>query len=221
MLTARIGFRAAIAALTATLAYGVVQIAQVAGLVGPPLDATLIYAASLCIAPPFLLAILALRHSAAASGRLWGEAAVMAAGAYLAFALLVYGVQLGTVIPYGAGLPGAAVLVMRPHALFWTIDALAYVCMGGSALLAGLSLARSAQPQLLRAALLAHGAVTPLIAWAYFSPRFGLATLLVGSPWLVTAIAALGLLACHFRLEAAARSASPRRTVHSARHRSP
>ncbi len=203
MQASRIGFYAALTALAATLGYGAAQIAKLVGLTRPPLDEILIDAASLCIAPAFLLAILALRHSTAATGRVWGEAAVMLAGAYLTFALLVYVVQLGTVIPYGDTLPGAEVLVVRPHALFWTIDALAYFCMGGSALCAGLSLARDARPNLLRPALLAHGAVTLLIAWPYFYPRFSVAILMLGSPWLVTAAGSSWLLARHFRREAA------------------
>jgi hypothetical protein len=194
----RTGRYATITALLATLGYGAAQIAQLAGLIGPPVDEIAIDAVSLAIAPAFLLAMLALRHSPAAVGRLWGDAAAMLAGAYLVFALLVYGVQLGTVIPYGSTLPGSALLAVRPHSLFWTIDGLAYVCMGGSALCAGLSLTHDVRPRRLRTMLLAHGAVTVLILWPYLYPRFSPEILLLGSPWLATATAALWLLARHF-----------------------
>lgn len=197
-----IGYGAARVGLAATLAYGAAQGAQLAGVTTPPMDAILIYAASLCIAPAFLLAIVALRQSPGATGHIWGEAACLFAGVYLMFALLVYGVQLGTVIPYGGALPGTAVLEMRPHGLFWTIDGLAYFCMGAAAWCAGLSLADAARPRLLRAVLLGHGAVTPLIAWVYFHPGFGPALLTLASPWLVTAIASFWLLSRHFRSHA-------------------
>jgi hypothetical protein len=57
------GSCAAFTAFVAMVGYGLVQILQVIGLLAYPLDAILNYSFSLAIAPPFLLATLALLPS--------------------------------------------------------------------------------------------------------------------------------------------------------------
>jgi hypothetical protein len=56
----RIGFWSGLAAFTATVAYDVVQILQVLGVLHFPLDEIPIFGTSLCIVVPFVLEILAL-----------------------------------------------------------------------------------------------------------------------------------------------------------------
>lgn len=58
-----IGFRAGVAAAAATVAYDVVQILQVIGVLHFPVDEILVFGTSLCITVPFLLEVLALHHS--------------------------------------------------------------------------------------------------------------------------------------------------------------
>jgi len=58
-----IGFRAGVAAAAATVAYDVVQILQVIGVLHFPVDEIVIFGTSLCITVPFLLEVLALHHS--------------------------------------------------------------------------------------------------------------------------------------------------------------
>ena len=59
----RIGFRAGLAAFTATVAYDLVQALQVLGILHFPLDEILIFGTSLCIIVPFVLEMLALHYS--------------------------------------------------------------------------------------------------------------------------------------------------------------
>ena len=57
-----VGYWSGLAAFTSTVAYDVVQILQVAGVLRFPADEILIYATSLCIVVPLLLEMLALHH---------------------------------------------------------------------------------------------------------------------------------------------------------------
>lgn len=55
--TGEIAFWCGLAAATATIAYDIVQVLQIAGVVRYPFDEILIYSTSLCIVVPFLLHI--------------------------------------------------------------------------------------------------------------------------------------------------------------------
>lgn len=193
-----VGFYSALAACLAIVGYGVVQVLQVLGLLAAPLDEIAIYGFSLLIAPPFLLAVLALDHSGLPADRFWTQAALLFAGLYAAFALLTYTLQLGAVIPRLADEASLAVLAMKPHSFLWNVDALAYLCMGVCTFLAAFAFPGS-QDRWLRRFLLAHGLITPAIAVAYFYPHFSVLVLLLGSPWLVTAPGATFLMALRFK----------------------
>src|SRR5947209_17799556 len=91
-----------VAALTACVAvtgYCIVQVLQLLHWIHAPVDAILIYAFSLAIAPPFLLALLAFYYTVPRERRFWAQAALLFGLLYTAYALFVYSVQLGTVIP--------------------------------------------------------------------------------------------------------------------------
>jgi hypothetical protein len=57
-----VGYWSGLAAFASALAFDVVQILQVAGVLRFPLDEILIYGTSLCIVVPLLLEMLALHH---------------------------------------------------------------------------------------------------------------------------------------------------------------
>jgi hypothetical protein len=57
-----VGYWSGLAAFASAVAYDVVQILQVAGVLRFPLDEILIYGTSLCIVVPFVLEMLALHH---------------------------------------------------------------------------------------------------------------------------------------------------------------
>lgn len=196
---AAVGFYSALTACLAIVAYGVVQLLQVLGLLAAPFDEMAIFGFSLLIAPPFLLAMLALDHSVLPQARFWTQAGLLFAALYAGFALFTYALQLGVVIPRLADDVTLAMLAIKPHSFLWTTDALAYLCMGVCTLLASLAFLGRHQDRWLRRFLLAHGLITPAIAVAYFYPHFSVAVLFIGSPWLVTAPGATLLMALHFR----------------------
>ncbi|HEX8850642.1 MAG TPA: hypothetical protein VF761_14025 [Gemmatimonadaceae bacterium] len=197
----RVGFWSGLAAFAATAAYVVVQLAQVAGVVHPPLDAILIYGTSLCIVVPFVLEMVALHHLTRPSRRFWTHAALMFTVMYAVFVTANYVVQLATVIPATtAGLSdGMRVLEQTPHSMFWDFDALGYVCMGIATLLAVPALGSVGFERWVRRSLLANALVTPLIGIVYFHPRFSTRLLFVGSPWGITAPLFMLLLAIALR----------------------
>lgn len=184
------GYRSGLIAAGATAAYGIVQVAQVAGLLRFPADEILIYGSSLCIVVPFLLEMTAFHHLAKGDARYWTHAALIFSVIYAVFVTANYVVQLATVIPArlnGAGEP-LRVLEQTPHSLFWDYDAIGYIAMGLAALVAVPALdSAGASASRVRRAFVAHAAVTPLIAVVYFAPTFSATLLVLGFPWAVTA----------------------------------
>ena len=83
-----VGFRAGVLACLSALAYDLVQILQVAGVLHFPADEILIYSTSLCIVVPFLLEMLAFHHLTPEGKRFWSHAA---SAFSLLYAVLVVG----------------------------------------------------------------------------------------------------------------------------------
>ena len=128
-----VGYVSGVVAFGATVAFSIVQLAQLAGLLHFPADEILIYGTSLCIVVPFLLEMLALHYVTPPARQFWTHAALIFTIIYAVFVTANYVVQLATVIP--AKLTGAAdavrVLDQTPHSLFWDYDAIGYIAMGG------------------------------------------------------------------------------------------
>jgi hypothetical protein len=184
-----IGYWCGVAAATATVAYDVVQILQVAGVLRFPADEILIYGTSLCIVVPFVLEMVALHHLTPRGKQFWSHASLIFATVYTVFVTANYVVQLGTVIP--AKLRGTVdairVLDQTPHSLFWDYDAVGYIAMGIATLFAIPAFARTGFERRVRWALIANTLVTPLIATVYFYPVFSNTLLFLGFPWAFTA----------------------------------
>ncbi|HXQ11844.1 MAG TPA: hypothetical protein VN805_12685 [Caulobacteraceae bacterium] len=194
---ARLGFYAASVAFLGAAGYCVVQLAQVVGLARFPVADILIYAFSLGIAVPFMIAVLALTFTAEGERRVWASAALLLSVLYATYVTLVYAVQLASVIP--ATLAGGAAheLTVYPHSMFWTLDGLGYVCMGAATALAAFAVPR--ESVWTRRFLLANGWITPVVAFVYLYPQFSNGLLMLASPWSVTACGSLLLLAAYFR----------------------
>jgi hypothetical protein len=75
-----VGYWSGMAAFTAAVAYDIVQILQVAGVLRFPLDEILIYGASLCIVVPFVLEIVALHHLTPHDRQFWTHACLIFTG---------------------------------------------------------------------------------------------------------------------------------------------
>lgn len=193
------GFYCSAAAGLAAIAFSIVQILQVIGILGHPIDEILIYGFSLCIAPPFLISILALHHSVEASRKFWSHAALLFALMYTVYVVLMYSVQLATVIPFPLQNAAGSILMVTPHSFFWTLDALGYICMGLSTLCAAFVFSSRGPQRLLRLFLLLNGLMIPLISFAYFYPTFSTWVLFIGAPWIITAPGSMILLAMYFQ----------------------
>ncbi|MGZ3874198.1 MAG: hypothetical protein ACXVJD_14845 [Mucilaginibacter sp.] len=196
---AKVGFYSMAAAFIAAAGFGVVQIMQVLGVLTYPLDLILIFGFSLAIAAPFLLGILALHYTVQEDHKFWSHAALLFAVLYTVYVVLMYAVQLATVIPMSMKDQSLNILTVTPHSFFWTIDALGYICMGTSTLFAAFVFNKNASERWLRRFLLANAFVVPLIAFAYFYPHFSNTVLFVGSPWIITAPGSMLLMAFYFR----------------------
>jgi hypothetical protein len=186
---AKVGYWCGVAAFTSTVAYDVVQILQVAGVLQFPADEILIYGTSVCIVVPFILEILAFHHLSTPEKRFWTHASLIFTVLYGVFVTSNYVVQLATVIP--AKLSGSTeaiqLLEQTPHSLFWDYDAVGYVAMGLAALLAIPAVGSVGFERWVRWSLIAHVLMTPLISIVYFYPTFSTRLLFLGFPWAITA----------------------------------
>jgi hypothetical protein len=190
-----------LAAFASAVAYDVVQILQIVGVLRFPLDEILIYGTSLCIVVPFVLEILALHHLTSHDKRFWTHASVVFTTIYAAFVTANYVVQLTTVIP--AKLSGASeairVLEQTPHSLFWDYDAVGYISMGLATLFAVPAIGNVGFERWVRFSLIANVLVTPLISIVYFYPTFSPELLFLGFPWAITAPLFMLMLALMLR----------------------
>lgn len=199
-----IGFRSGVSAFIATVAFTVVQLLQLLGILHYPWDEILIYGTSLCIVVPFIIEMLALHYMVPASKKIWSHAGLIFTVIYAIFVTANYVVQLAPVIPMtiNGRKEDIQVLVQSPHSLFWNSDAIGYVSMGPATLFAGPAFGKEGFEKKVRIAFLIHGMVTtPLISFVYFYPGFSNKLLLLGLPWSVTAPACMLLLALLFKKE--------------------
>lgn len=198
---AKVGYWSGLAAFASVVAYDLVQILQIVGVLKFPLDEILIYATSLCIVVPFILVMLALHYLTPDDKKLWTHAAVIFTSIYAVFVTANYVVQLATVVP--AKMRGAseaiAILEQTPHSLFWNYDAIGYISMGLAALVAIPALKKAGFERWVRISFVAHVLVTPLISIVYFYPTFSQKLLYLGFPWAVTAPLFIVMLAAMLR----------------------
>ena len=196
-----VGYWSGLAAFAATVAYVAVQLLQVTGLLGFPLDEVLIYGTSLCIVIPFILLMLSFHYLTHADQQFWTHAALIFTIIYAVFVTANYVVQLATVIPSKLAGASEAILILEqtPHSLFWDYDAVGYIAMGLATLVAVPALGSTGFERWVRLSFVAHALVTPLIAIVYFYPTFSQALLFLGFPWAITAPVFMLLLAIMLR----------------------
>lgn len=196
-----VGYWSGLAAFASTVAYNVVQILQIAGVLRFPLDEILIYGTSLCIVVPFVLEMLSLHYLTVKAKQFWTHASLIFTIIYAVFVTANYVVQLATVIP--AKLSGTSeairLLEQTPHSLFWDYDAVGYISMGLATLLALPALNKVGLERWVRMSFIAHALVTPLISIVYFYPTYSQRLLFLGFPWAITASLFMVLLAIMLR----------------------
>lgn len=134
----KIGFWSGLVAFIATVTFVFVQLLQLTRVLTFPMDEVLIYRSSLCIVIPFVSEILALHYVTPDAKKFYSHAALIFAILYSVFVTANYVVQLATVVPMK--LKGAeseiGVLAQTPHSMFWDFDALGYIFMGLTTLVA-------------------------------------------------------------------------------------
>jgi len=184
-----VGYWSGLAAFASAVAFVVVQILQILGILSSPLDEILIYGTSLCIVVPLLLEILALHHLTSQDKQFWTHASVIFASIYAVFVTANYVVQLATVIPARLSETSDALRILEqtPHSLFWDYDAVGYIAMGLATLLAVPAVGKIGFEKWVRLSLIAHALVTPLISVVYFYPEYSTELLFLGFPWAITA----------------------------------
>lgn len=196
-----VGYWSGLAAAASVVAYDVVQILQVAGVLRFPIDEILIYATSLCIVIPFVLEILSFHYLTVKDKQFWTHASLIFTIIYAVFVIANYVVQLATVIP--SKLRGASeairVLEQTPHSLFWDYDAVGYISMGFATLVAVPALSNAGFERWVRMSFIANALVTPLISIVYFYPTYSQNLLFLGFPWAITAPLFMVLLAIMLR----------------------
>jgi hypothetical protein len=180
----KLGIVMALLSAIAAVGYDVVETMQFFGLIGFPRDAILISGFSLCIATPFMIAMAAFHLAAPPEKQSWTLPAVVLAGMYATLLSIVYFTELTVTIPQTLAGHGAAMrdFAFTPHSFFSAIDAIGYVCMSLSTLLASGALGWRGSSIWLKAIFIAHGLQAPLIVLTQCRPEF----LLWASPWLVT-----------------------------------
>ena len=97
------GYWSGLAAFASTVAYSLVQILQLVGVVQFPLDEVLIYGTSLCIVIPFVFEILSFHYLTPNNRHFWTHAYLIFTIIYAVFVTANYVVQLATVIPSKSG----------------------------------------------------------------------------------------------------------------------
>jgi len=196
-----LGFWSGLLAFGSAMAYVVIQLLQVGGLIKFPLDEILIYGSSLCIVIPFVIAILALHYITPSDKKFWSHAALIFTILYAVFVTANYVVQLATVIPMKLKGNGAEIKLLEqtPHSLFWDFDALGYIFMGMAMLFAVPVFQKQGFHKWVRISFLANGLVTPLITFVYFYPNYSEKLLVLGYPWAITAPLAMLMLALMFK----------------------
>jgi hypothetical protein len=192
------GFWSALVAFVAAVGFIVALILQVVGVLVFPWDGILIFGFSLCIATPFMLAILALHYTVPNEKKIWSHAALLFAVIYTVYVTLNYVVQLGSVIPMTATADEIRILNQTPHSLLWDADALGYIFMGLATLFAFHVFTKQGVQRWLRGFFLANGLITPLVAVYYFYPNVSNGLLLVDSLWGITLPGSMLLLALFF-----------------------
>lgn len=194
-MTGKFGFWAALAAFVASVAYGIPQLLQVAGVLHDPWDRILIFAPSLALAPSFVLTMAAVHVAAPARWRAFSLSALGLAIMYGTLVSSVYVTQLTVVIPHDIRGNGAAVAIFAccGQGQFTTgLDLLGYTFMSLSTLLAA---------PLFRGAnrwtgwwLAANGVLAPFLIAQVLWPWL----IYVGALWLITFPVAMFLLMMFF-----------------------
>ncbi|HVY18958.1 MAG TPA: hypothetical protein VHA70_02625 [Bauldia sp.] len=198
-MTNRFGFWAAMAAVVTSVAYGVPQLLQVAGVLPDPWDRIFIFAPSLALAPSFVLTMAAVHVAASAPWKAFSLGALGVSVMYATLVSIVYVTQLSVVIPHDIRGEGAAVafLACCGQGQFLTgVDLLGYTLMSIATLLAAPVFSGRA----VRWWMAGNGILAPFLIAQLAWPSL----IYAGALWLISFPVAMALVAIRFTREPAA-----------------
>ena len=193
----RFGMWAAIAALVASIGYGIPQLLQVAGVLVDPWDRILIFAPSLALATAFVLTMVAVHMTTAPAKQIWSLSALALAIMYGVMVSIVYVTQLTIVIPHELRGDGASVVLIKCCNLrqFLTaVDLLGYTLMSLATLFAAPAFVGHRFRRAVRFWFIANGLLAPFLFMQFVFPRL----IYIGALWLVTFPMAMFFLARYF-----------------------
>jgi hypothetical protein len=182
-----------LAALVFGLLYDVAQILDVAGVFPVPWGLFAIVLPSIFLAWSYAGLVSALHARSDQTTRHWTQLALTFATIYAGLNTIVYPVQLAVIVPQalsgGEGL--ASPFAMVAGQPLTAVNAAAYALLSLSCFLLSFAYARQAGGGLARVALIAHGALAPIILAILYIPWL----LPVGGLWIVTfPLAIIGVL---------------------------
>lgn len=116
---------------------------------------------------PFILEILALHYKTASDKKFWSHVALIFAVLYAVFVTANYIVQLVTVIPmkYKGLLEEIRVFEQTSHSMFWDFNALGYIFIGLTTLMAIPVFEKQGFQKWVRISFIANTLTTPLISF--------------------------------------------------------
>jgi len=216
--TRAVGFWSAVLATVFSIAYIIGQLAEWLGLLGsqggPESASTAVGLAvlltpSLLLGSSFLVLVVSINQLASPGKRVWGQAAVAFATAYLVLISLVYFVQLTLVAPRLAHgrIQGIEAFLFVPFDSFlYAVDILGYSFASVASLFAARIFTGMGQERVVRAFLTANGLLLPFLALQmYFHALIWIAAL-----WAVTFPGSTLSLAILFRRAATTPNQSAR-----------
>ena len=207
----RLGIWSAALATLFSVAYVIAQLAEWGGLLGSaggpessstPLGIIVLLTPSILLGPSFLLLMISLHHAAAPARKVWTNAAVSFATAYLVLISLVYFVQLTLVGPRlrSGRTEGIELLLFTPFDSFlYSVDILGYSFMSMATGFAACAFAGPGLERRLKQALAANAMVLPFLVFQLYVP----ALIWIAALWAITFPLSTGLLWVFFRRRAA------------------
>ncbi len=182
--TSRLGFWTVVFAGIAGLCYEIAALAELAGLIKPPVSLIYILGPSLVLALSFPAVIGCVLQALPAERKVWALIGLNLILVYSAINSIVYFAQLTVVIPQMLAGQSASVdvLLFQSGKFMYAINALAYGLMSLGTLFVAFAFDNVGPHKWVRWTMIAHGVLAPFVVGALFIP----ALFAIGILWLVT-----------------------------------
>jgi len=184
-LTCRVGLWVVIFAGNAGLLYEIAALAELFGIIRPPISLAYVLAPSLVLSLVFPAVLSCLLDIVPVERKIWVRIGLNLMLVYSAINSSVYFSQLTVVVPkmMAGQSEDVGLLLFEPGKFMFAINGLAYGLMSLGTLFAAFAFDNADdRSKWVRRSMLAHGALAPFITGSLFVPAF----FAIGSLWLVT-----------------------------------